>query len=278
MVFVASLLGLIGLIALVVVLGAPSVERKLMYLADPTYSKPEEAGLQGVREETLETADGEKIVIWYSPPADGHPTLLYLHGNAGTLADRAERISNYQELGRGVCIMSYRGYSGSTGRPSERANVSDAVMTYDALIDRGTMAEDIIAYGESIGSGIAVQLARQRSLAGIVLDAPYTSIVDVAELCYPYLPSRLLMRDRYETLQHLQHVDAPMLIIHGEADNVIPVEMGREVAANAVGPVEIITFQEAGHTDHHLYGSFEAINAWIDRLRAGGAKALAEAG
>ncbi len=278
MVWFGILLAIVLLIALVVVLGAPSVERALMYLADSTYTKPGEAELVGVREETLETADGEKIILWYSPAAPGQPTLLYLHGNAGTLADRAERISNYQKLGRGVCIMSYRGYSGSTGRPSERSNVSDAVMTYDALVGRGIDPEDIIAYGESIGSGIAVQLARERPLAGLILDAPYTSIVDVAELCYPYLPARLMMRDRYETLQHLQHVSAPILVVHGEADLVIPVEMGRKVAASAPGPAEIVTFPEAGHSDHYLYGSFEAINAWIDRLRAPRTKPMAAAG
>ena len=278
MVLLGSLLAFGCLLALIVVLGAPGVERSLMYLADPTYTKPEDAGLVGVSEETLETADGEKIIVWYSPPAPGQLTLLYLHGNAGTLADRAERIANYQQLGRGVCIMSYRGYSGSTGRPSERLNVADAVMTYDALLAWGTERDDIIAYGESIGSGIAVQLGRERPLAGIILDAPYTSIVDVAEICYPYLPARRLMRDRYETLHHLKHVDAPMLVVHGEADRVIPVEMGRKVAASATGPVEIVTFPEAGHTDHYLHGSFEAINAWIDRVRAAGAKPMAAAG
>jgi len=266
------------LVALVVIIGAPKLERSLMYMADPTYTKPGEAGLLGVSEETLETPDGDKIIVWHSAPKPGQPTLLYLHGNAGTLADRAERIANYQRVGRGICVMSYRGYSGSTGRPSERANVADAVLTFDMLTQRGISPDDIFAYGESIGSGIAVQLARKRPLAGLILDAPYTSIVDVAELCYPYLPARRMMRDRYETLEHLQHVEVPLLVIHGEADRVIPVEMGRKVAASARGPAEIVTFPEAGHSDHHLYGSFEAINAWIDRLRGAGRSSMAQAG
>lgn len=276
--FLIGVFAFVCLIALIVLLGAPALERSLMYVADPTYSKPEEAGLMGVSEETLETPDGERIIVWYSPPQPGQPTLLYLHGNAGTLADRAERIANYQRLGRGICIMSYRGYSGSTGRPSERANVADAVLTYDTLLRWGIRPEDIFAYGESIGSGMAVQLARKRALAGVILDAPYTSIVDVAELCYPYLPARRMMRDRYETLEHLQHVDVPLLVVHGEADRVIPVEMGRKVAASAPGPVDIMTFPAAGHTDHHLYGSFEAINGWIDGQRGAGTSSMAEAG
>ncbi len=264
-------------IVLVVVVGAPFVERGLMYAPESTYMKPGQAGLKGFREEILETADGEEVITWYSPAQRGQPTVLYIHGNAGTLADRADRISNYQALGRGVLIMSYRGYSGSTGRPSEKANVADAVLAYDTLRSWGTEPEDIIVYGESIGSGVAVQVAAKRPVSGVVLDAPYTSIVDIAELHYPYLPGRLMMHDRYETLRHLKKVEAPVLVVHGELDRVIPVEMGRNVAARAPGPSEIVTFPEAGHTDHFLYGSYEAINEWIDRMRRQ-SKPMAEAG
>ncbi len=276
MLMIGTLIAL-ACIVLVVIVGSPFLERGLMYAPDPTYMKPERAGLSGFHEEILETADGEELITWYSPAQRGQPTLLYIHGNAGTLADRAERISNYQSHGRGVLIMSYRGYSGSTGRPSERANVSDAVLAYDTLRGWGVEPEDIIVYGESIGSGIAVQVAKQRPISGLVLDAPYTSIVDVAELHYPYLPGRLMMRDRYETLRHLKKVEAPLLVIHGEIDQIIPVEMGRKVAASAPGPAEIVTFPEAGHTDHFLYGSYEAINEWIDRRRRQ-SKPMAEAG
>lgn len=273
----ATLFALGAAVALIIVLGAPHIERSLMYSPDPTYTKPAETGLIGVEEETLVTPDGEKVIVWYSQPAPGQPTLLYIHGNAGTLADRSERVAAYQQLGRGICIMSYRGYSGSTGRPSERANLSDAVMTYDALIAKGLRPEDIIAYGESIGSGIAVQLAGKRPVAGIILDAPYTSIVDVAELFYPYLPARQMMRDRYETLKHLKHVEAPMLVVHGEQDSIIPVEMGRKVAEQAHGEAEIVTFPDAGHSDHYNHGSFEVINSWINRLRGGRAEPMAVA-
>lgn len=278
MILLGSLIALACVAALAVVVGAPFVERALMYSPDPNYGKPEDAGLDGFSERLLETPDGERIVTWYAPPRCGQPTLLYIHGNAGTLADRAERIANYQAAGRGVLIMSYRGYSGSSGRPSERDNVADAIAAYDKLLEWGTDPDDILVYGESIGSGIAVQLAAARPVAGIILDAPYTSIVDVAELLYPYLPARLLMRDRYETLEHLQRVTAPMLVIHGERDQVIPVEMGRKVAECAQGPSEIVTFPEAGHTDHYYYGSFEAVNEWIDRRRKDDRKPMAEAG
>ncbi|MCH9808631.1 MAG: alpha/beta hydrolase [Alphaproteobacteria bacterium] len=241
-----------------------------MYAPDPAYTTPSEIGLAGYSERILETADGEALVTWYAPPRRGQPTLLYIHGNAGTLADRMVRLAGYRAMGRGVLIMSYRGYSGSTGRPSEKDNVADAMFAYDTLMSWGIDAEDLLVYGESIGTGIAVQVAASRPVAGIILDAPYTSIVDVAERCYPFLPARLLMRDRYETLKHLDKVTAPLLVIHGEQDSIIPVEMGRKVAEHAPGEAHIATFPEAGHTDHGDFGSFEAVNDWIDRLRQKG--------
>ncbi len=262
---------------LLVTYGAPKLERALLYAADPTYGTPADAGLSGFSERIIETPDGARLVTWYSPASEGQPTLLYFHGNAGTLADRAERISNYRALGRGVLIMSYRGYSGSTGRPTEADNIKDALLCYDTLRDWGVSPNDLFVYGESIGTGIAVQVAGLRPVAGVILDAPYTSIVDVAAMHYPYLPARLLMQDRYETMRHLDKVEAPLIVIHGEQDQIVPVEMGRKVAAGARGPSEIETFAEAGHTDHGNYGSFEAINQWIERQRSPGA-GLAEAG
>lgn len=269
---VALIYLVVGLVILVlagalVLFGAPKLERALLYVANPTYATPADVGLIGFSERLIDTPDGERLVTWYSPPREGQPTLLYFHGNAGTLADRAERLANYRALGRGVLIMSYRGYSGSTGKPTETDNISDALLCYGTLVAWGTEPKDLFVYGESIGTGVAVQLAGTRPVAGVILDAPYTSIVDVAEKHYPYLPARLLMQDRYETLRHLDKVEAPLLVVHGERDSVVPVEMGRQVASGARGPSEIETFPEAGHTDHGNYGSFETINGWIDRQR-----------
>ncbi len=266
--FIVTVLIVLAVMTAVVIAGAPYVERALMYHPNGERVPPAKEGLEGVEDLTLETPDGERLVAWYSPARAGQPTLLYFHGNGGTLGARADRLAGYREMGRGFLIMSYRGYSGSTGSPSEARNVADAKLAYDTLRGFGVAADDIILYGESLGSGVAVQVAAEKPAAGIVLDAPYTSILDVAERCYPYLPSRMLMRDRYDTMKYLPRVTIPMLVIHGEQDEVIPVAMGREVAAKAPGPSEIATFAGAGHSDHYNYGSFEAVNAWIDRLRS----------
>ncbi|MCB1519382.1 MAG: alpha/beta hydrolase [Hyphomicrobiaceae bacterium] len=238
----------------------------LMYAPTTERVSPADAGLAGVDEIELTTGDGETVLAWWAKARPGEPTLLYFHGNGGSLANRADRLRKYAETGRGVFMMTYRGYGGSTGAPSERANVADAKRAYDWLVGAGVDPEDIVLYGESIGSGVAVQVAADRRVAGVVLDAPYTSILDVARLHYPYLPSRIFLRDRYDTMAHISRIGAPLLVVHGEADEVIPVEMGRAVHAAARPPKEIATFAGARHTDHGLFGSYEAIQSWLDRV------------
>lgn len=249
-----------------VAIAAFIAQRKLMYFPDGARVPPSNYGLIGVEERVLDTPDGARLVGWYGRAAPGRPTILYFHGNAGNLANRSERVRKYTARGFGIFMPSYRGYSGSTGSPTERANVADAKLAYEALRKDGVGPEEIILYGESLGSGVAVQVAAEKPVGGVVLDAPYTSIVDVAAGAYPFLPVRPFMFDRYETVRHLRDVKAPLLVVHGEQDEVIPVDMGRAVYAAANGPKEIVTFPGARHSDHHLHGSTEEIFRWIEDL------------
>ncbi len=250
----------------VVAVAAFILQRRLMYFPDPERVSPAAYNLASVKERVLTAPDGTLLITWYTPAAPGKPTLLYFHGNAGNLASRAERIRRFAARGYGVLMLSYRGYGGSGGSPSEAANVADGGLAYRALRDDGIPAADIIVYGESLGSGVAAQVAANHEVGGLVLDAPYTSIVDVAALSYPWLPVRPFMFDRYETVRHLPGVTAPLLVLHGEEDRVIPVTMGRAVYDAAQAPKEIATFPRAGHSDHHLHGSYDVLFRWIDAL------------
>ena len=167
--------------------------------------------------------------------------------------------------GWGVYMMAYRGYGGSTGSPSEAANVADARLAYGALVLEGVEPSSIIVYGESLGTGVAARIAAERPVAGVVLEAPYTSIVDVAAQAYPFLPVRLLLVDRYETTKYLAQIRAPLLVLHGERDGVIPVAMGREVARLANEPKRLVTFPEGRHSDLYLNGNgaLAAMRDWI---------------
>jgi len=266
MALVVKLAVVLAAIYVVVAIAAFVMQRRLMYFPDPVRVEPSAFALAGVEERELK-ADGAILVAWYGRSAPGQPTLLYFHGNAGNLASRSERVRKYVERGIGILMLSYRGYGGSTGSPSERANVADAKVAYDALIRDGLAPKDIILYGESLGSGVAVQLAAEKPVGALILDAPYTSIVDVAAQAYPFLPVRGFIFDRYETMRHLNGVKAPLLVLHGEEDEVIPVAMGRAVYDAAKGLKEIVTFPGAGHSDHHLLGSYEEVFRWIDNLR-----------
>lgn len=251
-----------------VVLGAYLIQRRLTYFPDTQRITPASVNLPDVEEITLDTPDGEHVLVWYAAAKPGFPTFLYFHGNAGSFEFRQERIRRYTARGYGMYMMTYRGFGGSTGVPSEASNVADASLAYTDLTGRGVKPEDVIVYGESLGSGIAVQLAASKPVGGIVLDAPYTSLVDVAEKVYPYLPARWLMTDRYETMRSIGRVHAPLLILQGELDEVVPIAMGRAVFAAANEPKTMKTFPGAGHSDHWNFGSYDAAYAWLDQWMA----------
>ena len=243
-------------------------QRRLMYFPDRARTAPAQAGLANVEERLLRTPDGARIVAWYGKAKHGQPTLLYFHGNGGGLADRAPRIERFMAEGWGVYMMAYRSYSGSSGSPSEAANVADARLAYGALVHEGMDPKSIILYGESLGSGIAARIATERPVAGLILDAPYTSIVELAAQVYPYLPVRHLLSDRYETDKVIAQVKVPVLILHGERDPVIPVAMGRELARLANEPKRLVTFRNGGHSDLYINGNdaLDAVRDWVRGL------------
>ena len=201
--------------------------RLFMYFPDPTRVAPAEAGLDHVKEIEIAAGDGITLIAWHAPARDDKPTILYFHGNAANAANRAPRIELIRENGFGVLYLNNRGYGGSGGRPTEEDNVADAIAAYDHLIGFGVPAARIVAYGESLGSGQAVRLAAARPVAAVVLEAPLTSTVDVARSTYFWLPLRLLIADKYDNERNIRSVAAPVLILHGEQDGVIPVEMGQ---------------------------------------------------
>jgi fermentation-respiration switch protein FrsA (DUF1100 family) len=265
------IIGVVGFYAVAVTV-MYFAQRRFIYFPEPARTSPQAAGLPDVAERIIATPDGEKLIAWYGKAKPGQPTLLYFHGNGGALEFRSASIRRYLDHGRGMFMMSYRGYSGSTGSPSEAANVADAKLAYDALVQEGVRPEDIILYGESLGSGVAIQVAAEKKVRGIVLDSPFTSIAELAAQIYPWLPINLLLKDRYDSIIHIRDVHVPVFIIHGEADDVVPVEMGRRLFAAANEPKEIVTIPSLGHAVHDEM-TFGVINRWIDKLRAAPAAA-----
>ena len=223
------------------------MQRQLQYFPSRADPAPAEVGLTGVTRQTLTTPDGETLVLWVAPAAAGRPTILYFHGNAGSIADRADRLAFYRAQGFGAAFLSYRGYGGSSGRITEAGLITDAVAAYDWLLAEGIAGDEIVLLGESLGTGVAVQLAARRPVGAVVLEAPYTAAVDVAALVYPWLPVRLLMKDQFRSSAHIGQVTAPLLILHGTADEVIPFAMGEALFAAANQPKTFVPLEDVGH-------------------------------
>jgi uncharacterized protein len=252
MAFIKITLVSLGLIYGTAVAGVYLMQRQLQYFPSRSDPAPETLGLNGVERQVLTTPDGETLVLWYSAPQGNRPMILFFHGNAGSIADRANRMSFYQSKGFGAAFLSYRGYGGSTGTPSEAGLITDAQAAYDHLRRVGVPASRIAVVGESLGTGVAVQLAARNPVAALVLEAPFSAAVDVAAIAYPWLPVRVLMKDQYRSDTHIGAVAAPLLILHGTKDQVIPYRLGQKLFAAAAEPK---TFHALGPVGHDALGN-----------------------
>ncbi|NOU06558.1 MAG: alpha/beta hydrolase [Hyphomicrobiaceae bacterium] len=221
----------------------------LTYLPDPKRIAPVSIGLREVTERTLATPDGEQVIYWYAAAKPGQPTLIYFHGNGSALANRAPRFAVYQSVGWGIAMMAYRGYGGSSGRPSEMANKSDAKQLYDALVRDGVPPASIVLYGESLGTGVATHVALTSPAAGLILESPYTSLPDAGAAQFWFMPVRWLMREKYDTAAIIGQIKMPVLVLHGARDRTIPVALGRRIAELAPDPKTYVEFPEGGHND-----------------------------
>jgi uncharacterized protein len=223
------------------------VQRQLQYFPTHRNPAPETLGLTGVSAPNITTPDGETLVAWHSPAPPGRPTILFFHGNAGEVADRADRFAFWQAQGHGVLFLSPRGYGGSSGSISETGLITDAQAAHDWLTAQGVTPDQIILIGESLGTGLAVQLAARKTIGAMLLEAPYTATSDVAQRLYPWLPVRLLMRDQFRSINHIAQNRAPLLIQHGTDDRVIPFDFGQRLFDAAGQPKTFVPLPGQGH-------------------------------
>ncbi|MEK9673639.1 MAG: alpha/beta hydrolase [Rhodospirillaceae bacterium] len=245
-------------------------QRSLMYPAGRDIPSLEVADLRATAV-TARTADGLDLTAWHAAAAPGRPTILYFHGNAGTIADRAYKARLFQAAGYGVLLAEYRGYGGNPGAPDEAGLFADGRAAMALLASLGVMPTGVVLYGESLGTGVAVRIAREqadagRPVAALVLEAPFTSMADAAAHHYPFIPARLLTRDRYDSLSLIDGVAAPLLILHGDLDPTVPPDHGRRLHDRASEPKSNETFPQAGHNDLYDHGAGEAVVRFLDGL------------
>ena len=238
------------LVYLCVVVALYILQRKMIFYPDRTSPDITIANHLDFAELKVKTTDGLSIAGWWHKAKTDQPTLILFHGNAGHHGHRSYNVQDYIEAGYGIVLASYRGYGGNEGKPSEGGFYQDAHAYITHLINNNVSERDIIIYGQSIGSGVAVQMATKfKNVKALILEAPYTSLPDIAEKQYFFIPVRLLMKDKFDNLSKIKKVKAPLLIMHGSEDKIIPASMGQELYKAANDPKEIYIFDGYGHND-----------------------------
>jgi fermentation-respiration switch protein FrsA (DUF1100 family) len=244
-------------------------QRALLYPIPQTVRTPPSAvGFPEAEEITVTTRDGERVILWHVPPKADRSVVVFLHGNGDILAWRVPRFRALIADGTGLIAVSFRGYAGSTGKPTEAGLLADGAAAYDFAVSRYSPAR-LVPWGYSLGSGVAIEMATTRPVGAIVLEAPYTSIEDVAAGKFPLFPVRWLIHDRFRSDQRIGALKVPLLVMHGERDQVIAVAFGRRLYALAPEPKRFVSFEHGTHVDLDERGAVAAVHAFLKEARPG---------
>lgn len=253
------LVGYLGLLLLLYVF-----QRRLLYHPNPIVPQPAEFGVPQMRPVRIPTEDGFELYGWWWPPPDGDsPTIVFLHGNAGHLGTRADKARAFMEDGFGVLLVSWRYNARAGGGPSEENLYRDGFAAYDFALAQGVPADRIVLYGESLGSGVVTRIAAERPAGAVILEAPYTSVPEVAQSIYWFTPARWLMWDRFASIERIARIAAPILILHGESDGVVPARFGRRLYDAAMEPKEAHFLPLASHVDLFDHGAGRIVAAFL---------------
>jgi len=176
------------------------------------------------------TSDDIELIGWYHEKnIKNYKTLVYFHGNAGSLENRIHKLNHFQDMNINFLIIAWRGFSGNTGKPTEHGLYEDGKSAINWLTKKGVDEKNLILYGESLGTGVAAHLAQNKSYAGVILETPFTSMVDAAKIFYPYIPVNLLLKDKFENYKKVKNINSPILVMHGEKDQIVPFSMGKKI-------------------------------------------------
>lgn len=249
--------------AVMAVFLAGCLQRALLYYPSDRLPTPAEIGATDYDVVQLTTADGLVLTAWHAAAMEDRPTIVYLQGNAGNIAGRVPKLRPFRAAGYGVLLVGYRGYGGNPGTPSEAGLLADGEAGLAYLADAGVPPDRVVLFGESLGTAIAVRLAADRQVAALVLEAPFTSIIDAGRYHYPFLPVETLAEDRFDTIRHITGVSAPVLIVHGERDRIVPVTQGRRLLAAAPGPKRGVFLRGAGHNNLAAFGAADVQLAFL---------------
>ena len=229
--YITSILALVCFYVLLVVvlfffqgnlLYHPSINN---YLKDQEAKEP--TGIEKVR---ITTKDKIDLMGWfYNKNVENPKIILFFHGNAGSLENRTYKLNHFKDLNLNLLIIAWRGFSGNSGKPNEIGLYEDAESAIRWLKIKGIEEKNIILYGESLGTGVAVEIAQNKNYAGVILESPFTSMVNMGKKYYPFFPVRFLIKDKFESYKKITNISVPILIMHGKVDKIVPYDMGKKM-------------------------------------------------
>ena len=212
-----------------------------------------------VEKVNIKTSDNINLLGWFhKKDLNKFKTIVYFHGNAGTLENRIHKLNHFKDMDVNFLIVAWRGFNGNNGKPTEEGLYIDGISSVNWIIDQGVKEEDIILYGESLGTGIATEIAQNKNYAGVILETPFTSMINAAKEFYPYIPVNLLLKDRYENDKKIKNINIPILVMHGEKDKIVPFRMGKKMYQLANEPKY---FYYTRHDNHMMVYDLQLINA-----------------
>ena len=202
-------------------------QRSLLY--HPTENNySEDKILVSIEKVSIKTNDNLKLLGWYkNNNLSKYKTVLFLHGNAGTLENRIHKINHFEKINVNFLLVAWRGFSGNKGKPTEKGLYEDARSAVKWLEEKGIKKNNIILYGESLGTGVVTEIAQNENFAGVILESPFTSMIDAGKDKYPFLPVKILLKDKYESDKKIKNIKSPVLIMHGKVDKIVPFHMGQ---------------------------------------------------
>ena len=216
---------------------------------------------------SITTSDNIKLLGWYHEKnIKDFKTLIYFHGNAGSLENRIHKLNHFHDMDINFLIIAWRGFSGNEGKPSEKGLYEDGKSAIDWLIKKGISEKNLVLYGESLGTGVATHLAQERGFAGIILETPFTSMVDAAKTFYPYIPVNLLLKDKFENYKKIKKIYCPILVMHGEIDQIVPFSMGKKIFEMANEPKYSYFTKYDNHMMEYDENLIKALNSFLKSL------------
>ena len=237
----------------------PSVDN---YLKDQVASEPTE-----IEKVNITTKDKINLIGWfYNKNLDKSKTILFFHGNAGSLENRTYKLNHFKNLNVNFLIIAWRGFSGSEGKPNEKGLYEDAESAIKWLKTKGINEQNIILYGESLGTGVVTEIAQNKNYAGVILESPFTSMINMGKKYYPFFPVRFLLKDKFESYKKINNILVPVLIMHGKVDRIVPYEMGKKMYELANEPKFFYSQEYGDHMVEYDEKLLSALKEFIQSL------------